>query len=96
MGQPFKTWAVVGRGESHRSHFASHWMFQQRKLTSVGRVSEEALKTKDKIQFTFEVVPCLILGLFRQFFHRCASILAQHYKGVGEWEVGREEEKPPR
>ena len=22
----------------------------------------------NKIQFTFEVVPCLILGLFRQFF----------------------------
>ena len=37
----------------------------------------------NKIQFTFEVVPCLILGLFRQFFHRCASILAQSYKEVG-------------
>ena len=47
MGQPFKMWAVVGRGESHRSHSASHWMFQRRKLTSVRRVSEEALKTKD-------------------------------------------------
>ena len=41
----------------------------------------------NKIQFTFEVVPCLILGLFRRFFRRCASILAQCYKGVG----GREE-----
>ena len=37
----------------------------------------------NKIQFTFEVVPCLILGLFRRFFRRCASILAQCYKGVG-------------
>ena len=36
---------------------------------------------------TFEVVPCLILGLFRQFFKRCASILAQHYNGRvgGRW-----------
>ena len=42
----------------------------------------------NKIQFTFEVVPCLILGLFRRFFHRCASILAQSYKGVGGWEAG--------
>ena len=24
-----------------------------------------------------------ILGLFRRFYRRCASILAQHYKGVG-------------
>ena len=40
----------------------------------------------NKIQFTFEVVPCLILGLFRRFFRRCASILAQCYKGVGGWE----------
>ena len=38
--------------------------------------------------FTFEVVPCLILGLFRRFFHRYASILAQHYKGVGGRRVG--------
>ena len=43
----------------------------------------------NKIQFTFEVVPCLILGLFRRFFHRCASILAQGYKEVGGREVGR-------
>ena len=43
----------------------------------------------NKILFTFEVVPCLILGLFRRFFHRCASILAQSYKGVGGWEAGR-------
>ena len=59
----------------------------------------------NKIQFTFEVVPCLILGLFRRFFRRCASILAQCYEGVGGWEegrvgwgggVGREEEKPPQ
>ena len=42
----------------------------------------------NKIQFTFEVVPCLILGLFRQFFHRCALILAQCYKGVGGRRVG--------
>ena len=40
----------------------------------------------NKIQFTFEVVPCLILGLFRRIFQRCASILAQCYKGVGGWE----------
>ena len=40
----------------------------------------------NKIQFTFEVVPCLISGLFRRFFRRCASILAQCYKGVGGWE----------
>ena len=55
----------------------------------------------NKIQFTFEVVLCLILGLFRQFFPRCASILAQCYEGVGwkgrvGWGVGREEEKPPQ
>ena len=56
----------------------------------------------NKIQFTFEVVPCLILGLFRRFFRRCASILAQCYKGVGGREEGRvgwggrEEEKPPQ
>ena len=62
----------------------------------------------NKIQFTFEVVPCLILGLFRRFFRRCASILAQCYEGGGGWEgrggeggvgwggVGREEEKPPQ
>ena len=37
----------------------------------------------NKIQFTFEAVPCLILGLFRRFFRRCASILAQCYEGVG-------------
>ena len=37
----------------------------------------------NKIQFTFKVVPCLILGLFRRFFQRCASILAQCYEGVG-------------
>ena len=43
----------------------------------------------NKIQFTFEVDPCLILGLFRQFFQRCASILAQRYKGVGVKEEGR-------
>ena len=33
-------------------------------------------------------------------FRRCASILAQHYEGVGGREegggVGREEEKPPQ
>ena len=46
----------------------------------------------NKIQFTFEVVPCLILGLFRRFFRRCASILAQCNEGVG----GREEENPPQ
>ena len=50
----------------------------------------------NKIQFTFEAVPCLILGLFRRFFRRCASILAQCYEGVGGREEGREEEKPPQ
>ena len=40
----------------------------------------------NKIQFTFKVVPCLILGLFRRFFRRCVSILAQCYKGMGGWE----------
>ena len=51
----------------------------------------------NKIQFTFEVVPCLILGLFRRFFRRCASILAQCYEGgcvggwVRGWVGGREE-----
>ena len=40
------------------------------------------------IQFTFEVVPCLILGLFRRFFRRCASILAQCYEGGGGWVGG--------
>ena len=58
----------------------------------------------NKIQFTFEAVPCLILGLFRRFFRRCASILAQCYEGGwvggrrGGWGggVGREEEKPPQ
>ena len=43
----------------------------------------------NKIQFTFEVVPYLILGLFRQVFHRCASILAQSYKEVGGREAGK-------
>ena len=43
----------------------------------------------NKTQFTFEVVPCLILGLFRRFFQRCASILAQCYEGVGGREEGR-------
>ena len=42
----------------------------------------------NKIQFTFEVVPCLILGLFRRFFRRCESILAQCYEGVGGREGG--------
>ena len=44
----------------------------------------------NKIQFTFKVVPCLILGLFRRFFRRCASILAQCYEGVVGWEGGGE------
>ena len=44
----------------------------------------------NKIQFTFEVVPCLILCLFRQFLQRRASILAQRYIGVG-WVGGKEE-----
>ena len=52
----------------------------------------------------FKVVPCLILGLFRRFFHSYASILAQSYKGWVGWKrggagrggrVGREEENPP-
>ena len=56
----------------------------------------------NKIQFTFEVVPCLILSLFRRFFRRCAPISAQIYEGVGGWEagrgggVGREEAKAPQ
>ena len=45
----------------------------------------------NEIQFAFEVVPCLILSLFRRFFQRYASILAQRYKGVG-----REEAKAPQ
>ena len=51
----------------------------------------------NKIEFTFEVVPCLILGLFRRFFRKCASILTQCYEGVGggEGRVGRDEEKTP-
>ena len=40
----------------------------------------------NKIQFTFEVVPCWILGLFRRFFRSCASIFAQCYK---RWAGGR-------
>ena len=54
------------------------------------------------IQFTFEIAPCLILGLFRRFFRKCASILAQCYEEVGGTEGGgkgrveREEEKPPQ
>ena len=52
-------------------------------------------------EFTFEVVPCLMLGLFRRFFQRCASNLAQCYKGVGGWEeregrVGRGGGKKPQ
>ena len=47
------------------------------------------------MQFIFEVVPCLILSLFRRFFRRCASILAQHYMGVGGW-VGVGEAKTPQ
>ena len=48
----------------------------------------------NKIQFTFEVVPCLILGLFKRFFKRCASILAQHYKGGKEGRVGGWQKTP--
>ena len=45
----------------------------------------------NKIQFTFEVVPCLMLGLFKGY----ASILDQRYKGIARWvEVEREEDKP--
>ena len=43
----------------------------------------------NKIQFTFKVVPCLISGLFRRFFRRCAPILAQCYEGVDGWEGRR-------
>ena len=49
----------------------------------------------NKIQFTFEVVPCLILGLFKRFFHRCASILAHAALQGGWWGVGREKENLP-
>ena len=44
----------------------------------------------NKTQFTIEVVPCLILGLFRRFFRRCASILAQCYRVGGEGGAGGE------
>ena len=43
----------------------------------------------NKILFTFEVVPCLIFSLFTRFFRRCASILAQCYKGVGGWQEAK-------
>ena len=41
----------------------------------------------NKIHLTFEIVPCLILGLFRQFLEGVrTSILAQRYEG---WVSGR-------
>ena len=51
----------------------------------------------NKVQFTFEVVPCLILGLFRQFFTGVHQFWPSITKGwVGErWGVGREVAKPP-
>ena len=55
----------------------------------------------NKIQFTFEVVPCLI---FRRFFRKCAPIQPRVTRGwVGGrqgggkgWGVGREESKAPQ
>ena len=45
------------------------------------------------MQFTFEVVPCLILSLFRQFFegvHQFQPRVTRGWMGGGEgWEVGR-------
>ena len=35
-GQPFKTRAVVGHGESHKTHRALYWIFHLHKLTAVG------------------------------------------------------------
>ena len=64
----------------------------------------------NKIQFTFESCSLLDFRSFQMIFRRCASILAQCYKGVSGWEereggeggrgrrggeVGREVEKTP-
>ena len=46
-GQPFKTWAVVGRGESHKKHRALHWIFHLRKLTAVDNVADDSHQRKD-------------------------------------------------
>ena len=64
-------------------------MFKDFKLKLLAFAHTSRTGFSNKIQFTFEVVPCLILGLFRQFFRRCASILAQCYEGVGGREEGR-------
>ena len=58
----------------------------------------------NKIQFTFEVVPCLILGLFRQFFrgvHQFWPSITREWVrrrqgGEGVVGVGRKEAKTPR
>ena len=52
----------------------------------------------NKIQFTFEVVPCLILGLFRRFFSKVCINFSPVLRGGGweEGEEGKEEEKPPQ
>ena len=68
--------------ENFKSAFAHAWplLFSRTGLSNL----------LNKIPFTFEVAPCLILSLFRRLFRRCASILAQRYKGVGGWEGGGE------
>ena len=43
----------------------------------------------NKIQFTFEVVPCLILGLFRQFFSQVCINFGPALQGVGGQESGK-------
>ena len=57
------------------------------------------LNLLNKIQFTFEVVPCWILGLFRQFFegvHQFSPSVTRDGRVGGEGGMGREEEKPPQ
>ena len=44
----------------------------------------------NKIQFTFEVVPCLILGLFRRFFQRFFLVLQGGGRVGGEGGAGGE------
>ena len=58
----------------------------------------------NKIQFTFEVVPCLILGLSDDFLKVCINfgpvLQGSGWMGGGEGQVkvgsGREEAKNPR
>ena len=58
------------------------------KLLMLGHFCLVELDLVNKIQFTFEVVPCLILGLYRRFFRRCVSILSQRYERMSGWEEG--------